>query len=103
MVKLLQRTVQLIGFDLPIAHLLFGDGNSDGVWKQPLVQQDIVAHEATHGFIEHSANLLYLYESGILNEAIADIFACLVEGNWQLGERIIPGGIRRLDAPALSG
>ncbi|MCO6487385.1 MAG: M4 family metallopeptidase, partial [Phaeodactylibacter sp.] len=69
---------------------------------------DVVAHEASHGLIENTAGLLYVYEPGIINEAIADIFACLVElaqggGNWVLGEDVVPGGERRLDAPHLMG
>ncbi|MCB0583407.1 MAG: M4 family metallopeptidase, partial [Phaeodactylibacter sp.] len=88
--------------------LLFGDGNPSGGRKTPLVSRDVVAHEASHGLIENTAGLLYVYEPGIVNEAIADIFACLVEleqggGNWILGEDIVPGGERRLDAPHLMG
>lgn len=88
--------------------LLFGDGDPNGELRSPLVCRDIVAHEATHGLIANTANLLYEYEPGILNEGIADIFACLVEleqgnGNWILGEDIRPGGRRRIDAPNLMG
>ena len=40
---------------------------------------DIVAHESTHGVITHSANLIYLNQSGALNEAFADIFGETIE------------------------
>lgn len=84
--------------------LHFGDGNPNAIWRTPLVSRDIVAHEATHGVIGHTSHLLHVYEPGIINEAIADIFACLVEleqgdGNWMLGEDIRTGGNRRLDVP----
>ncbi|MET8419933.1 hypothetical protein ABZV41_30790 [Streptomyces sp. NPDC005098] len=33
---------------------------------------DVVGHEMTHGVTEHSAGLVYLNQSGALNEAISD-------------------------------
>lgn len=88
--------------------LLFGDGNPNGRWKSPMVDRTIIAHEATHGLLQHSSRLLYIAESGIINEGISDIYACLVDldqgnGNWILGENILTGGVRRLDAPNLLG
>jgi len=54
---------------------------------------DIVAHEMTHGIIVHEKDLLYLNESGAVNESLADIFGALIEfdargdgGNWLIGE-----------------
>jgi bacillolysin len=35
---------------------------------------DVVAHELTHGVIEHSADFVYLNQSGAMNEAYADYF-----------------------------
>jgi Zn-dependent metalloprotease len=40
---------------------------------------DVVAHELTHGVTERSANLVYLDQSGALNEAFSDIFGEAVE------------------------
>jgi len=49
--------------------------------------KDVVAHEWTHGVIQYSANLLYGYQPGALNEAYADIFACMIDReDWQIGE-----------------
>ena len=42
---------------------------------------DIVAHEITHGVTEKTARLLYLYQSGAINESISDIFGELVDLN----------------------
>ncbi len=42
---------------------------------------DVVAHELTHGVTHHSANLIYQYESGALNEAFSDIFGEMVEAH----------------------
>jgi Zn-dependent metalloprotease len=40
---------------------------------------DLVAHELTHGVVQHTAGLVYQNESGMLNEAYADIFGELVD------------------------
>ncbi|MFD6179359.1 MULTISPECIES: M4 family metallopeptidase [unclassified Isoptericola] len=52
-------------------------GHMDGV---PLsVGLDVVGHEMTHGVTEHSAGLVYLNQSGALNEAISDYFGNAIE------------------------
>ncbi|MGW0781001.1 M4 family metallopeptidase [Streptomyces sp. NPDC002913] len=52
-------------------------GHMDGV---PLsVALDVVGHEMTHGVTEHSAGLVYLNQSGALNEAISDYFGNAME------------------------
>jgi bacillolysin len=42
---------------------------------------DIIAHELTHGVIDHSSGLKYKDESGALNESFCDIFGVFVK-NW---------------------
>ena len=55
---------------------------------------DVVAHELTHGVTEHSANLLYEFQSGALNESFSDIFGVMVEAwargepDWKIGEEV---------------
>jgi bacillolysin len=44
---------------------------------------DIVAHELTHGVTESSSNLIYLNESGALNEAFSDIMGASAEFFFQ--------------------
>ncbi|MEV6162567.1 M4 family metallopeptidase [Streptomyces sp. NPDC052052] len=52
-------------------------GHMDGV---PLsVGLDVVGHEMTHGVTEHAAGLVYLNQSGALNEAISDYFGNAME------------------------
>lgn len=52
---------------------------------------DVVAHELTHGVIQHSAGLIYQAQSGALNEAFADILGEMAEArtkgrvDWVLG------------------
>lgn len=56
---------------------------------------DVVAHEYAHAVIRSTANLAAEGEAGVLDEGIANVFACLVEqailgkqANWTLGETI---------------
>ena len=52
---------------------------------------DVAAHEMTHGVIQNTANLEYQYESGAINESMADIAGAMVDrSNWQMGETITP-------------
>ena len=73
----------------------FGDGN--GTTVRPLVSIDIVGHEVSHGVTASTADLIYLGESGGLNEATSDIFGAMIEfyannakqpPNYVIGEQI---------------
>lgn len=76
---------------------------------------DIVAHEWTHAVTEYSAGLLYIGQSGALNESYSDIFGETVDlGNgsgldtpaerWELFEDLPPPGFHRnLMDPTLYG
>jgi bacillolysin len=44
---------------------------------------DVVAHELTHGVTSSSSNLIYLNESGALNEAFSDMMGTAVEFFYQ--------------------
>ncbi|RMF57727.1 MAG: T9SS C-terminal target domain-containing protein [Calditrichaeota bacterium] len=89
--------------------MTYGDG--DGVTFSPLVSIDVVGHEITHGVTEHSANLVYSYESGALNESFSDIFGEAIENyaagsnDWLIGDDIdISGnGIRNMSNPNEDG
>jgi Zn-dependent metalloprotease len=71
--------------------LVFGDG--DGVTFLPLSGGlDVVAHEFAHAMIAHTAKLGGDGQPGTLREALADIFACFVDGNWQIGETVARKG-----------
>jgi bacillolysin len=66
---------------------------------------DVVAHEIAHGVTQYSSNLIYLNESGALNEAFSDIIGLAVEfevqpagtgvarADWQMGEDVAPSGL----------
>ena len=56
---------------------------------------DVVAHELSHGVTAYSSNLIYLNESGALNEAFSDIMGTNVEffarpanANYLMGENL---------------
>jgi thermolysin len=57
---------------------------------------DVVAHELSHGVTAYSSNLIYLNESGALNEAFSDIMGTSVEffirpatANYLMGEGLV--------------
>jgi Zn-dependent metalloprotease len=58
--------------------LVFGNGNGKQ-FNRFSVARDIIAHEYTHGVIQHSAKLVYQGQSGALNESLADVFGILVK------------------------
>ena len=48
---------------------------------------DIVAHEYTHGIVQFvTGGLTYKNAPGAINEGYADIFGCLIQGDWKIGE-----------------
>jgi Zn-dependent metalloprotease len=68
---------------------------------------DIVAHEFTHGVIEHRSDLEYHYESGALNESFADLMGNIVQGeNFPgalVGEGTPIGAFRDMCDPSSMG
>ncbi len=57
------------------------------VYGDNFAVNDVVAHELTHAVIEYTANLEYRWQSGALNESLADIFGAMVDrGDWLMGE-----------------
>lgn len=84
-------------------YIVFGDG--DGTTFSNLAASlDITAHEIQHGVTQFTAGLIYENQSGALNEAYSDIFACMVDrDDWTVGEDITipsPGFLRDLANPA---
>ncbi|SHK02331.1 M4 family metallopeptidase [Rhodothermus profundi] len=67
--------------------MAYGDGARDFL---PLAgNPDVGVHEMAHGVIEHTANLVYQFQPGALNESFADVFAVLATGDFQIGEGIV--------------
>lgn len=80
------------------SQMTYGDGN--GTTTSPLTTMAIAAHEISHGLTSNTANLVYSYESGALNESFSDIFGVAIDywarptqANWLMGDEIyISGG-----------
>jgi bacillolysin len=74
---------------------------------------DVAGHEITHGVTEFSANLVYAYQPGALNESFSDIFGEAIDllnssenepgEEWRIGEGIAPGGLRDMRNPPTFG
>jgi thermolysin len=110
-----------------IGVMFFGNGippnySVGGQTVAPLAGSlDIVAHELTHGVTSSSSNLIYMNESGALNEAFSDVMGTAVEfffqpvgvgigqADYLLGEDSFrtpgggPNGTRSLVNPAALG
>jgi thermolysin len=88
--------------------MVYGDG--DGYNFGPFSQaSDVVAHELTHAVTEYSADLVYVLQSGALNESYSDVFGAMVDrDDWLMGEEIYTPGtpgdaLRSLSNPAAYG
>lgn len=66
--------------------------------------RDVVAHEWAHAVTQHTAGLIYAYQSGALNESMSDVFGAMVDDDdWEMGEDLPIGAIRSLADPTLHG
>jgi len=55
------------------------DTDNHAIFCNGLVQDDIVAHELTHGLIDFTGRMIYQNQPGQLNESYADVFGELVD------------------------
>ena len=75
------------------SRMTYGDGN--GTTTSPLTTMAIAGHEISHGLTSNTANLVYSYESGALNESFSDIFGVAIDfwsrptlADWEMGDEI---------------
>ncbi|MFF0743913.1 M4 family metallopeptidase [Streptomyces sp. NPDC004111] len=54
-------------------------GVGDDEYKPLASDVDVVGHEMTHGVVENTANLVYVGQSGALNEGLADYFGNAID------------------------
>lgn len=58
--------------------MIFGDGDGD-LFNRFTIAVDVIGHELTHGVTGSEVNLVYIGQSGALNESISDVFGSLVK------------------------
>jgi Zn-dependent metalloprotease len=84
--------------------MVYGDGFA--------ASSDVVAHELTHGVTDHTSNLIYLNQSGAINESLSDVWGNLVQltyesttapNRWLMGESLSIGAIRSMSDPTVYG
>lgn len=94
--------------------MIYGDGD-DSFFTDFTLSLDVIAHEMTHGLIDHTADLRYENQSGALNESFADVFGVTIrqqvngedgsqQDHWKIGKEIFtpafPGdALRDISAP----
>jgi bacillolysin len=61
-------------------------GDGSGTYFRWCTSDDWLAHEWTHAYTQGTCNLTYNAESGALNEAISDIMAAVITGDWLVFE-----------------
>jgi thermolysin len=100
--------------------MVYGEGLPNNVtfggqrWNFVAGSLDAVSHELTHGVTDFSSGLIYLNESGALNEAFSDMMGVSCEffyasirqrpGNYLIGDDVVtPGGIRSMSDPLAFG
>jgi Zn-dependent metalloprotease len=101
------------------SQMVYGDGDEDLPVEERLFNRftisiDVIGHELAHGVTQHEANLIYMNQSGALNESISDVFGSLVkqknrnqaalEADWIIGEGLFTEnvngvGIRSMKDP----
>ena len=83
------------------SQMVFGQGYAGA--------DDVVGHELTHGYVERTSNLFPIYQSGAINESVADTIGEVVDHRngtdsdsaWNLGEAIPGGPLRSMKDPTL--
>jgi Zn-dependent metalloprotease len=58
--------------------MVFGDGDGD-LFNRFTISLDVIGHELTHGVVGDEGPLQYFFQSGALNESLADVFGSLVK------------------------
>jgi Zn-dependent metalloprotease len=91
--------------------MVFGDGDKT-IFNRFTISVDVIGHELTHGVTGSEVNLIYLNQSGALNESVSDVFGSLIkqyvlkqtanEADWLIGEGLLTfadQALRSMKAP----
>ena len=69
---------------------------------------DVLGHEFTHGVTQYESGLIYLNQSGAINESMSDVFGEFIDQangepanhKWEMGQDLPGGAIRSMKDPA---
>jgi Zn-dependent metalloprotease len=64
--------------------MVFGDGDGE-LFNRFTISLDVIGHELAHGVTQDEAGLVYMLQSGALNESLSDVFGSLVK-QYALGQ-----------------
>jgi bacillolysin len=84
----------MYGEGLPVGYYLSGSGQYVNYFSAGL---DVVSHELSHGVTQYTSGLIYMNESGALNEAFSDIMGRSVKSYFR------PGGSLTLNTEYVLG
>jgi bacillolysin len=91
----------------------FWDGNQMVFGLGYATANDVVGHELTHGYVQHTSDLFPIYQSGAINESVADTIGEIVDHRnpepvgpdndsaWTVGESLPGGALRSMKDPTL--
>jgi len=89
--------------------MVFGDGDGD-LFNPFTVCVDVIGHELTHGVTQYESNMVYLAQSGALNESLSDVFGSLVKqypsqtaaaADWLIGKGLFTSKVKPSGTAAL--
>lgn len=82
--------------------MVFGDGDGR-LFKRFTIALDVIGHELAHGVTQDEAQLLYMFQSGALNESLSDVFGSLIKqkhngdtartADWLIGEGLFTSAV----------
>ncbi|WP_035924256.1 M4 family metallopeptidase [Kocuria rosea] len=95
--------------------MIFGDGDGQ-YFNRFTAAVDVIGHELAHGITTHESDLLYMYQSGALNEHFSDVIGAMVkqyvavprqtaaDADWIIGAGLFTSavngvGLRSMKAP----
>ena len=91
--------------------MVFGDGDGE-LFNRFTIAVDVIGHELTHGVTGDEVNLVYLGQSGALNESVSDVFGSLVkqfqlkqaaaDADWLIGAGLLAKGVKGVALRSMS-
>src|SRR5438034_8636806 len=83
--------------------MVFGDGDGK-LFNRFTISLDVIGHELTHGVTGSEVGLVYMGQSGALNESISDVFGSLIKqyvlkqtadkADWLIGAGLLASGVK---------